>query len=222
MSTKTITKLYHGTSDRYLSAILSKGLIPRGRRKGNWQKVPSRPGAVYLTKSYPFQFAFNSMRKGTEKLVVFEVALSKLSNAQLEPDEDFIAWCISHDEGRPLVEANAEVRQAFRTYSHLWTESLAEMGCCAYRGAIPASAITRYCLLDLDHYPSFEGMMMVLRHSDLDPADSMDGHQQLVQLIFGDRGDLPLVDFPCDLDELLDRSGIEVVTLHGNVEEDAA
>ncbi len=49
--------LYHGTSAKYLEAILTNGVRPKGNGSGNWERFPSRQDTVYLTDSYAFDFA---------------------------------------------------------------------------------------------------------------------------------------------------------------------
>lgn len=52
-------RLYHGTTEAVARAALAQGLAPRAltRAKGNWDKHPSNPHAVYLTTAYAGYFA---------------------------------------------------------------------------------------------------------------------------------------------------------------------
>jgi hypothetical protein len=233
------TRLYHGTSERYLASILSNGILPRGQRKGNWPDVPSRPNAVYLTTAYPFYFGLSATQEdGPDKAVVIEIDINRLDPKRLEPDEDFIDDCICARTGQSLAVVIPQVRRSFRQFRQFWRESLAGMGCCAYRNRIPASAITRYCVFDPEVRP-------FLTTTALDPVicpanyrACRDKYEGLVAWMFGDRQDLLCLKHAYSpqqcarlpqefLDEIAkygqfllqespDRNGIEVVTVHGS------
>ena len=92
-------RLYHGTAERFLRPILSEGIKPRGRKKGNWKHtVESNPHAVYLTNAYPLHFAANVANE-KEKLAVIEVDTSRLHLLDIVPDEDFMEQATRNGNG---------------------------------------------------------------------------------------------------------------------------
>lgn len=220
--------LYHGTGSKALETILSGGLKPRGRKKGNWESFPSRSDMVYLTTAYAPYFAINSSKKG-EKALILEVDVSKLEDSKLYPDEDFIAQVLAVQEDRPLDEVHEEVRKDLEGYQHCLSDSLGGLGNCSYKGVIFPSAISRYVLLDCVQRKDL-GMTC------LDPCISLmnykfcgSRYRSIISWLFGDREDFEIgIGDNQSFIELLertqpgygdsirgvfnDRAGIEVVT----------
>jgi hypothetical protein len=86
-------KLYHGTAERHLPAILRDGLKPRGKRKGNWShSIESNADAIYLTNAYALYFAHSATdpKDNGDRSVVLEIDTSKLDSFWLVPDEDWL------------------------------------------------------------------------------------------------------------------------------------
>lgn len=144
-------KLYHGTSSNHLNDITKNGILPRGDRPSVWQAHPSLNKHVYLTDAYPIYFAMNAV-EGDEDLLVVEVDVDHLLEANFYPDEDFIAQAMMQQaKGKSnLTELTADARKHIEDYQHLWEFSLANLGNCSYRGAISPEAITRLATISQD------------------------------------------------------------------------
>lgn len=135
-------KLYHGTSEKHLEKILTKGLVPRGRRKGNWTQFPSRHDMVYLTAAYAPFFA---LQAGGKQGVIIEVDCDLDT---LYPDEDFIAQVIAKQTERDFHEIHDEVRKNLEQYKHHAVDSIQRLGNCCHKGAISTHNISRYVVID--------------------------------------------------------------------------
>lgn len=65
-------KLYHGTSEKYLSSILKNGITPRATNKiSNWEDAPSNPHMIYLTDTHPLIDQLFLIAKALERLEIF-------------------------------------------------------------------------------------------------------------------------------------------------------
>jgi hypothetical protein len=148
-------KLYHGTSTRYLEAILSYGIRARKETgNSNWEKFKSCPEFIYLTTAYPLYFAANTTEtKKDESAVILEIDSRRLNKDRFYPDEDFIAQVIANREGRSLEIVQAEVTRNIEGYRHTWKTSLRGMGTCSYRGPILTESIDKYVVIDLKKRP---------------------------------------------------------------------
>lgn len=154
-----MTLLYHGTNGAWVDHILRRGLEPRGHRqsRNNWKHVPhqSNPRCVYLTNSYAPYFAFNAARGKHPSCAVVEVDTDLLDHDHLLPDEDFL-----EQAGRQVDQVPGTMSQRTLHYRKLqaggyglaakgtglelgWQDSLRHLGTCAYRGSVPAAALTR-------------------------------------------------------------------------------
>ena len=182
-------KAYHGTAERFLPKILAKGLKPRGKKKSQWD-VPSRPDMVYMSIGYPFYYALQASEED-ERLLVLEIDLDCLEEPKLYPDEDFIAQAISRQEGLPLMEVHNVVLEILEDYQHSWEKSLDGLGNCCYKGMIPPSAITRYCLFDTSVQPELTLWMSDPSISILNFMFCKDKYVGLVEWAFGFRDLLP-------------------------------
>ena len=185
------TKLYHGTSAKFLDSILSGGLKPRGRKKGNWESFPSRSDMVYLTTAYAPYFAINSCQK-KEKALVLEIDFSKLDYSKLYPDEDFIAQVLAHQQEKSIEDVHEQVRSELEGYQHHMPDSLEGLGNCSHRGPIPAGAISRYVLIDCETRKDLSMM-------SLDPSISLmnyrfcgSRYRSIISWLFGDREDFEI------------------------------
>lgn len=183
------TLLYHGTTSRHLSRILSQGIEPRGkRRKGNWDSFPSHPDLVYLTTAYAPYFAWHAARKG-EKAMIVEVDGSRIADSCLFPDEDFVSQCVSKTERRPLSEVHPKIRDTIFYYGDLAAASIEHLGNVAHRGAVDPAAITRLATIDLEKRRD-------LAWACMDPSISLVNYKfcggkyrSVIAWIFGDRAD---------------------------------
>jgi hypothetical protein len=190
-------KLYHGTSNIYTSQILKEGLIPRSTRtNGNWEEYVSREDLVYLTTAYPWFFATHTSAAVNDrdtKAVVFEIDSALLHESSLLPDEDFLSQVVAANQGVPLVEIHNETRDNIEGFAAvdgtpLWQLSLAMMGTCSHKGAIPPSAITRYCVLDFGERPLLSAMAYNEGPHLTGPHER---HRHLTKWMFGDKRTLP-------------------------------
>jgi hypothetical protein len=155
-------KLYHGTAERHLPAILRDGLKPRAQRKGNWKHtVESHPGAVYLTNAYATYYAYNAtdLKKKDDRLVVLEIDTSKLIPEFFAPDEDWLEQVSrkqQHENTAPIDKSmnyrTRWYRRRLLNYGLHWRDSLNGLGNCTYHYTIPAAAITRIAFIERDAY----------------------------------------------------------------------
>jgi hypothetical protein len=156
-------KLYHGTTGRFLPRILRDGL--QGRKftkvKGHFDHtVQSNPEAVYLTDAYPWHFA-SIASKGQKKDwpgLILEIERDRLLPWLLCPDEDYLE-ATTRKQGPEcgpgfcptdwdLKARCKHYRKIAKLNPDLADDSLKRLGTCAYYGAIPWSAVTRYALID--------------------------------------------------------------------------
>lgn len=146
-------RLYHGTTSRFLPAIMQKGLLPRGRRRGNWSHtIESNPRAVYLTSAYPWHFAACSTKK-TEPGLILEIDSEQLDRHRCCPDEDFLEQATRGrdvgDIGDDMKERTAYYRNVMRWNPEHFKTSLEYMGTATYFGPIPWRAVTQWAEIDL-------------------------------------------------------------------------
>jgi hypothetical protein len=185
------TRLYHGTTSRHLTRILSYGIRPRGtRRKGNWETFPSRPDFVYLTTAYAPYFAWNAADTSRdEKALVVEVDASLLDESRLFPDEDFVAQAISQTEKRPLSEVHPKVRDTLLYYGDLTQASIDHLGNVAHRGTVQPEAITRHAIIDLKKQRDLAWACMDPSISCINYQICGSKYRSIIAWIFGDRPD---------------------------------
>lgn len=181
-------RLYHGTSSRHLESIMTSGIRPRGRRKGNWKQFPSRKDMVYLTNAYAPFFALQSCKEG-EKALILELDLARIDESRLYPDEDFIVQAISQQSGLSVEDVHDGIRDALEDYQQYAMTSLEHLGNCSHRGDIPKVAVTRYCLIDWAARKDIGGIV-------LDPSISLmnyrfcgEKYRSIIAWLFGDRKD---------------------------------
>ena len=158
------SKLYHGTSSRYLSKILDKGLVPRKSRRaiGNWKDVPSGKDRIYFSAGYAPYFAV-AATKGKEQALILEIDTTKISNADgiWVADEDAIEQVSRkqylQDSGEEFsqkimvqrtLQAAGTALQFAATNQFTAVDSLNVLNTCAFIGKVKPAAITRYVLCD--------------------------------------------------------------------------
>ncbi len=195
-------KLYHGTNAAHVPSIMKGGLKPRGKKaKGNWgHTITSRHDAIYLTNAYAPYFAMNSTG-GERKGAIIEIDSERLNFLNLVPDEDALEQFTKRGimsgkipaKGEAPLEWSMEKRTRFyrdrlQNYAGMeqWKDSLKAMGNCAYLGPIPASAITRIAIIDVDKAP-------VLAINAIQPSITItnyrlvgDRYRGYIKWIFGD------------------------------------
>lgn len=122
--------LYHGTTTKHLDAILRDGLLPRRttKRRSNWKGViKSKLDFVYLTDAYPVYYAMNpalsGRRQGESDILVLKVDVDE---SALYPDEDYIAWEMSRNDGVTVKGVIASINPA--SYQEHWKSSLERNG----------------------------------------------------------------------------------------------
>ena len=180
--------LYHGTSAKHLESVLTNGLRPRGDGKGNWEEYPSRDDMVYLTNSYAFYFAACAESDDDSRVLVVEIDTDRLAPQRFYPDEDYIARRVMREQGLPLEQVHHQFKERLEEFREQWQDCLANMATCCYRGAIPPSAFTRYCLFDTAKRPTLWAMSF-----DNAPfvSTNHNRYRTLTQWFFGDRKKLP-------------------------------
>lgn len=148
-------KLYHGTSITVLDKILNRGLLPRGKRKGNWRDAPARADCVYLTNAYAPYFAIHTYDAQRRDGVVLEIDTSLLEANKLLPDEDALEHAGRGTDTIPgsMFERVKHYRDRLELYNDgQWEASLDYMGTCAHLGKIPPGAITRVAIVPFDYH----------------------------------------------------------------------
>ncbi|MCY9864985.1 hypothetical protein OTK49_20935 [Vibrio coralliirubri] len=139
-------KIYHGTSSTLLPKILQEGLVPN--TNSNWDHtVQSQSGFNYLTSTYATYFAVIATAQHGGEPVVIEL---EINEANLYPDEDYIAARLQHDHPERfsnLSQADLESLVAsidVTKHKQLWEESLNLLGNVSYMGTISPECITRH------------------------------------------------------------------------------
>lgn len=199
-------KLYHGTRENVAQQAVTKGLEPRGKKRGNWRHtILSRNDAVYLTVCYAMYFAVNATKEN-QKAAIVEVDSNKLNPWLLAPDEDTLEQI---NRGRDKLPGSFDIKKRTQWYRKRldnytgrgqWEASIKALGNCCYLTAIPAEAITRIALIDLNEAP-------VLKILSMDPTITTMNYyilgrkyRGLTKWIFGDElgADAPIEKFPID------------------------
>lgn len=141
-------KLYHGTSAKALDSILSQGLLPREKSKGNWEHtICSRDDCVYLTSIYAPYFGINAAEDN--QFSILEVETDFLEYDFLLPDEDFLEQATRGQEPKASMEERTKFfRDSLHLYAEHWEKSVLHMGTCCYQDRIDPSAITRAVRVD--------------------------------------------------------------------------
>lgn len=149
-------KLYHGTNEKHLKAILAEGIKPRGKKPGNWKHtVKSRADAVYLSLGYAPYFAAQATPKG--RMAIIEIDTKKLNPWKLAPDEDCLAQADKSATRIPgLMDRTAAYRERLQDYTgeNQWWASVNLIGNCCHLGEIEPDAITRVAVADIGKTPS--------------------------------------------------------------------
>ena len=140
--------IYHGTAAKYLPKILDHGLMPRGRRKGNWKhSVDSRNDCVYLTTAYAPYFGMCATT-GKNPIMLIEMETDYMDEELLLPDEDFLEQATRtrkdmEPHGWNTTSRTEWFRERLPEFQHHWMDSVKHMGTCCHQGGIDVAAITR-------------------------------------------------------------------------------
>jgi hypothetical protein len=138
--------LYHGTLASLVPSIMESGLEPRGDRPSHdeYMQSPSMPQFVYLTGIYALALEhacrISERTAGGANVAVLELDMSALKRRFIYPDEDYLSgewnsdflfWTL--DEQLAFMEDKRDT----------WKESLATFATIAYKGVVPATALSR-------------------------------------------------------------------------------
>ena len=173
-------KLYHGTNSEALATILTSGLKPRGKGRGNWKHtVDSHPDMVYLTNAYALWFAYVASSESGGDMVVVEIDTALLNPFRFVPDEDFLEQATRTQSGlglaptdKPMKYRNRWYCRHIREFSQHWEDSLKHLGNCSYDGDIPTSAITRFAVI-----PGYRAPGLVM--AGIDPSITLMNYKLL-------------------------------------------
>jgi len=128
------------------------------RKGGNWEHtVQSNPAMVYLTAAYAPYYAACVTDTDKERIAIIEIDLAKLDKEKLYPDEDFIEQAL---RGRKLGNSDDMKKRTLYVRKHIgdwqqaWEKSLQYLGNVAFKGAVPAEAITKIVAFDPKSNPS--------------------------------------------------------------------
>jgi hypothetical protein len=142
--------LYHGTSLKYLGQILRDGITPRScNGNSNWDGLLSLPDRVYLTDLYAPYFAFCSQGSDVDGWLILEIELARLDESLLRPDEDYYT-------GDFLASSEVSREQSIErandpATNYEWRQSLVGYGTVAVKGAIKASEIHSFLMIEPDN-----------------------------------------------------------------------
>ena len=192
-------KIYHGTHYKNLNTILKSGLTPRKDKEGNWEKYPSHSQMIYLSLAYPFYFALSAGEK-ISKGVVIEIDTEQLDENNFYPDEDFVFQKLEQ-QGQEGAE-HTDIKENIESYQEYWEMSLNCFGGFCYKGTIPPSAFTKYCIVDFKQRKklSFEMLQPII--SLLNYKLRGDTYEGLVKWCFGYIPTLPYIEDIIDLDDI--------------------
>lgn len=159
-------KLYHGTGERAAKLAIERGILPRGKRKGNWKHtVLSRSDSVYLTDAYAMYFAINA-RTDRERAAVIEIDTKYLNPWLLAPDEDVMEQI---NRGKDALQPGLTMEQRTKHYRKQlhnyvgegqWEASIKAMGTCCYLSSVPPEALTRIAYVDMQRASTLSMLSM--------------------------------------------------------------
>ena len=151
--------LQHGTSISALDKILEQGILPRGKKRSNWD-VKSGSNKVYLTQAYAPYFAAAADSPANERnAVVLQIDCTKLDKDNLVADEDALEQadrrCNISSLGPSYKDAPMQQRTLvfekraakYRSYGLDAEWSLSVLGTCAHIGPIDVEAISAYAIV---------------------------------------------------------------------------
>ncbi len=139
-------RLYHGTLASLVPSIMREGLTPRGERPSHdaYMDSASMPPFVYLTANHGM--AIDHACRISERtadgaaIAVLELDMAALKRRLIYPDEDYL----EHEWNSDFTSWSLKEQLEFMEYHRdTWRESLDEFATVAYKGVIPATALSR-------------------------------------------------------------------------------
>lgn len=121
--------------------------------------------------------------------MIVEVELDPI---KLYPDEDFIVQVLAMKENRSIEHFHDDVRENLELYQHHALDSLGGLGNCSHKTAVPASSISRYCLIDCQKRRDLAMMCMDPSISLMNYRFCGERYRSLIAWLFGDRHDFVL------------------------------
>jgi hypothetical protein len=141
----SVMTLYHGTLASLVPSILRDGLKPRGEKKSHdeYMNSASMPHLVYLTSSFglALEHACRISERTAEgaEVAVLQLEIDSLKRRLLYPDEDYLGDELNSDFPDWTLKEQLEFMEEMRD---TWKESLDLFKTVAYKGVVPASALT--------------------------------------------------------------------------------
>lgn len=137
--------LYHGTLASLVPPIMERGLEPRGERKSHdeYMNSASMPKFVYLTSNFAYALEhacrISERTADGEPVAVVEVQIASLNRKLIYADEDYLRSEWNSD----FVDWTLKEQLAYmEKHRDDWKESLKLYKTIAYRGVVPATALT--------------------------------------------------------------------------------
>lgn len=153
--------LYHGTLASLVPSIMERGLEPRGDRPSHdeYMQKPSMPHLVYLTSSEGVAIdhacRISERKYGGAPVALLGIDMAALRKRLLYPDEDYL----SEEWNSDFVYWTPEEQRKFIEYKRgTWRESLKTLKTVAYKGIVPAKAISVHTMkrwLEQEHRSRF-------------------------------------------------------------------
>jgi hypothetical protein len=150
---KSLRRLYHGTTEIIAKTAPVKGLIPYEVSlldNGKPRAIgASSTSALSITDSYAGMMAFDTCGN-KERWGLLEINPDELDEKLFVPHELFL---MENSKKKPEsiqdhVKAVADYRTKLASSHKSWKDSLSSVGLCSYQGVIPAKAITKIVIYD--------------------------------------------------------------------------
>jgi hypothetical protein len=124
-----------------------------------------------------------------ERVAIVEVDMDMLDAISMLPDEDFVSQGLAKMLGSSLEDLHVEVRDNLECYRHHWMDSLQGLGNVAYKGTVPASAITRYCVFSPKEQAALAWAACDPLITPMNYRFCGEKYRQMIAWLFGDRPD---------------------------------
>lgn len=216
-------KIYHGTSHSIARKAASQGLSPQQFDLPLNLKTEctiSNSDMVYLSTTYALCSAYAS---DETQIAIIEIETDRLDKKRFYPDEDFVYEFLKrrnsyfHANNHGLYDYIRGNPHIFQEY---WSGSLQMLGGICYKGLVPANAITRYLVFDLELFDS------TLANSMMYPIVCVTNHsvigwfyKQFIAWSFDEVKELPHVKEALDvLSNIEDKKSDMAIHFEGQVE----